>query len=115
MMAYRGWLVEVFFMEKTKDDSCGRGDAEQNLGTHGYIRNKAVKFSPGYSKPGSFSFQSRSIAYGLVDKSPGSTHVEVSCEGYLEHDAETNCMNIANSTPFASMNNVNILCVNQGS
>ncbi|GJS21519.1 hypothetical protein Tco_0783450 [Tanacetum coccineum] len=135
------WMARrsICFVEKTKDDSCSRGDVEQNvtpspilgsaqpgtecpkvfglvqLDTHGYIGNEAMKFSPGYYKLGSFVFQSRSIAYRLVDKSPGSTHVEVSCEGYLEHDAETNSMKIANSTPFASMNNVNILCVNQGS
>ncbi|GKD22778.1 hypothetical protein Tco_1224481 [Tanacetum coccineum] len=83
------------------------------LGTHGFIVNEVAEFSPGCSKPGSFASQSGSIAYGLVDKSNGSTHVDVSCEGYLKHDVETNSMDIANSTPFASLIRVNIFCVNQ--
>nr|GEW85918.1 hypothetical protein [Tanacetum cinerariifolium] len=78
-------------------------------GTHGCIVNEAAKFSPGYSKPGYFACQSRSIAYGMVDKYLGLTHVDVSCEDYLEHAAETNSMDNANSTPFASMFRVNTL------
>nr|GEV14074.1 hypothetical protein [Tanacetum cinerariifolium] len=140
----KSWMARrcVSFVEKIKDDSCGRIDyevvtrdndddvevvcppsadstAEVPLlnvtpspilgsagiqgpkvlgslqpGTHGCIVNEAAKFSLGYSKPGYFASQSRSIAYGLVDKYLGLTHVDVSCEGYLEHAAETNSMDM---------------------
>ncbi|GKC08385.1 hypothetical protein Tco_0999995 [Tanacetum coccineum] len=107
-----------YFVENTKDDSCGRvnvkvvtkdnDDEVEVVCLPSTVSTAEVPLLNVTPSPILGSAQLESIAYGLVDKSPGLTHVDVSCEGYLEHDAETNSMDIANSMPFASLIRVNI-------